>query len=57
MYIQYRKFGITGFKEHAALEQLRILPQDIRGVGKTFWLGGPQSGTTHRVVSNLYNNL
>ena len=29
IYIQYRKFGITGLKEHAALEQLRILPQDM----------------------------
>ena len=27
-----------------------------RGVGKTL-IGGAQSETTHRVVSNLYNNL
>ena len=27
-----------------------------RGIGKTFWLGGAQSETTH-IVSNLYNNL
>ena len=24
---------------------------------KDFLIGGAQSGTTHRVVSNLYNNL
>ena len=30
-----------------------------RGVGKTFLIGGggAQSESTHRVVSNLYNNL
>ena len=50
-------FRNTGFK--AIGRRASVMVNSCRGVGNTFWLGrgGAQSETTHRVVSNLYNDL